>query len=315
VKYRPEHQEAFMTSTKLLPSAAQLFAGLPRFFRRHRLIRAYLWLTREDPVQLVRIRNAAWAYVDLRDGFQRLIVIDGHFEADFFRIADALMANGGDFLDVGANFGLLSFGLLGSARSPIRTHLFEPNQTLVETIYRSLKNYEQGNCIVVPFAVFSVDGEARFLEVPEQTGISHLIGNGGKPVKTISIDTYLSSVANPAVPLMKVDVEGHELSVLLGADQALTRRRLGAIYFEYCKKHLERTDSPGDPLPFLREKGYEVCFCHSWDLRSYGPPTHTIAKGYPGHGLPLVPIAARPRPTETDLLAVPSGHLVPYRDQ
>jgi hypothetical protein len=42
-------------------------------------------------VQLVRIRDTAWAYVDFRDRFQRLIVIDGHFEADFFRIADALM--------------------------------------------------------------------------------------------------------------------------------------------------------------------------------------------------------------------------------
>jgi FkbM family methyltransferase len=197
------------------------------------------------------------------------------------------MAKGGDFLDVGANFDLLSFGLLGSDHSTIRAHLFEPNQTLVKTINRSLKNYEQSHCIVVPFAVSSEDGEARFLEVPDQTGISYLIRDGGKLVKTISIDTYLSRVISPVIPLMKVDVEGHELSVLRGADQSLTKRRLGAIYFEYCTKHLERPDSPGDPLPFLQEKGYEVCFCHGWDLRSYGPQTHTIAQGYPGHGLPL----------------------------
>ena len=39
----------------------------------------------------------------MRDGFLRLIVIDGGYDDDFFRVADALLADGGEFLDVGAS--------------------------------------------------------------------------------------------------------------------------------------------------------------------------------------------------------------------
>ena len=79
--------------------------------RRHRLMKAWMRLTGEDPLQLVRIRDDARGYADLSDGFLRLIVIEGDYEKDFFRIADALLQEGGEFLDVGANHGLLSFGL------------------------------------------------------------------------------------------------------------------------------------------------------------------------------------------------------------
>src|ERR1700693_5778686 len=95
----------------MLPTAAGVFDRLPRYLRRHKLMTAWMRLTREDPLQLVRIRDDAFGYADLSDGFLRLIVIEGEYEADFFRIADALLERGGDFLDVGANHGLLSFGL------------------------------------------------------------------------------------------------------------------------------------------------------------------------------------------------------------
>ncbi len=100
----------------MLPTAAALVEKLPRPLRRHRLMTGWMRLTGEDPVQLVRIRDEAFGYADMRDGFLRLIPIEGDYDHDFFRIADALLAKGGDFLDVGANFGLLSFGLAAQAR-------------------------------------------------------------------------------------------------------------------------------------------------------------------------------------------------------
>ena len=95
----------------MLPTAAALTEKLPRPLRRHRLMTGWMRLTGEDPVQLVRIRDDAFGYADMSDGFLRLIVIEGGYDHDFFRIADQLLGNGGEFLDVGANFGLLSFGL------------------------------------------------------------------------------------------------------------------------------------------------------------------------------------------------------------
>jgi hypothetical protein len=80
-------------------------------------MKAWMRPTGEDPLQLVRIRGDSFGYADLSDGFLRLIVIDGEYDKDFFRVADALLREGGEFLDVEANHGLLSFGLAKNCRT------------------------------------------------------------------------------------------------------------------------------------------------------------------------------------------------------
>jgi hypothetical protein len=45
---------------------------------------------------LARIRDESFGCADMSDGFLRLIVIDQGFEKDFFRIADSILANGGE---------------------------------------------------------------------------------------------------------------------------------------------------------------------------------------------------------------------------
>jgi hypothetical protein len=58
-------------------------------------MKSWMQLTGEDPLQLVRIRGDARGYADLSDGFLRLIVTEGDYEEDLFRIADALLQEGG----------------------------------------------------------------------------------------------------------------------------------------------------------------------------------------------------------------------------
>jgi hypothetical protein len=97
----------------MFPTAASITEKLPRALRRHRLMMAWMGLTGEPKLQLVRIRDESFGYADMSDGFLRLIVIDKGFEKGFFAIADPILTNGGTFFDVGANHGLLSFGLAG----------------------------------------------------------------------------------------------------------------------------------------------------------------------------------------------------------
>src|SRR5829696_7434335 len=131
---------------RAIPTAASLFEKVPPRLRRHKLMTAWMRMTSEDPLQLVRIRDDSFGYADMRDGFLRLIVIEGNFERDFFAVADAILGQGGTFFDVGANHGLLSFGLAGRHRDRIEFHLFEPNPRLVDSIERTRGRYPYMRC-------------------------------------------------------------------------------------------------------------------------------------------------------------------------
>ena len=267
-------------------------------------------LTREDPVQLVRIRDDARGYADLSDGFLRLIVIQGDYEKDFFRIADALLEAGGEFLDVGANHGLLSFGLARKLDQRVRFHLFEPNPKLLESIEKSLKLYPSMRAEINAVAVCEVDGTILFQVQEEQTGASHITKSGGIPTRSIRLDTYLTGKSCDRVDLLKLDIEGYELAALRGAELSLKTRCIKAIYFEYFEKFLVRVAPPSRLIQFLESLSYEVCFCRQCDLTGTGvSPTVTIRDGLPGHGLPLLPVTGRQIPAMTDLLAIPRENL------
>jgi FkbM family methyltransferase len=293
----------------MLPTAAALFERVPRFFRRHKLMRAWMWLKREDPLQLVRIRENAFGYADLSDGFLRLIVIEGQYEKDFFRIGDALLQEGGVFFDVGANHGLLSLGLARKLDDRVQFHLFEPNPGLQESIRKSLELYPSMQARINSEAVSDHDGTVQIYFQEGQLGISHVVENGGVPVRSMKLDTYLTLQQVDRVDFLKMDIEGYELAALRGTENALKARRIKAIYFEYCEKWLSRHHSPQELLDYLESLAYAVCFCRSADIATQGGATSTLIAGLPGHSLPLVPIQGRQVPSTTDLLAIPRENL------
>jgi FkbM family methyltransferase len=266
-------------------------------------------MTRENPVQPIRIRDSAFGYADLSDGFIRLIVINGNFETEFFRVADTLLRDGGQCFDVGANHGLLSLGLAHKLDSRAKFHLFEPNPTLVHSIGKSLALYPSIQAVVNCTAVSDSNGVVQMRFQKQHSGESHVVQDGGIPVSSIKLDTYLAEKQVNQVDFMKLDVEGYELKVLRGAEDALRRQRISAIYFEYCEKWLLRSHAPQELLDFLDSLDYEVCFCRSDDLAFQGTPTHTVKLGLPGHRLPLIPVKGHQMPSATDLLAIPRGHL------
>src|SRR5262245_46815096 len=126
---------------QMFPTAATLTEKLPRALRRHRLMKAWMALTGEPPLQLVRIRDEFLWYATISDRFLRLMVFDQEFEKDFFARAASILAKGGTFFDVGANYGLLSFGLAGRHGAAIDFHLFEPNPSLVSSIEKTFDLY------------------------------------------------------------------------------------------------------------------------------------------------------------------------------
>jgi FkbM family methyltransferase len=270
---------------------------------------AWMRLTGEDPLQLVRIRDDSFGYADLSDGFLRLIVVNQGFETDFFGMADQIFAGGGVFMDGGANHGLLSFGLAGRFGAAIDFHLFEPNPKLVTSIFKTRQRYPDMRLTLNPCAISDFDGEVCFQIVADQTGASHITADGGEGVSmpSIRLDSYIAAAGLARVDLLKLDVEGYELPALQGATRALEQRTVRAVYFEYFEKWLVRVGPPSDLIGFLRSVGFEVCFCRAGDFAGHGPPTHQLA----GSGVPLRPVGADALPPMTDLFAAPKENVVP----
>jgi FkbM family methyltransferase len=264
-------------------------------------------ITRENTVQLVRIRKEAWAYADMGDGFLRLIVIEGNYDHDFFRIAEHFLSEGGDFLDAGANYGLLSFGLAKQLADRVRFHLFEPNPNLVPVIQRSAKLYRDMHLVVNQSAVSNFQGVIKVFFDETQTGASHFDPVNGQEVPCVTIDQYLEAHNIGTVPLLKLDVEGYELVALKGAAQSIAKAAIRAIYFEYFEKWLQRVQPPSELLHFLRKSDYEVYFCREHDLARFGGPTHQHRAVAGGKMIPLRAVGDGPLPSMTDLLALPKA--------
>jgi len=291
-------------------TVSALFERLPRSFRRHRLMTTWMRLTGEDPVQLVRIRDNAFGYVDLRDGFLRLIVIEGNFEKDFFRVADSLLSAGGTFVDVGANHGLLSLGLAGQFSANVSFHLFEPNGELRKTIHRSLQTYPPVDFTINAEALSDTDGVVHMHFQEGHLGMSHVVQSGGTPIVSTTFDQYVAEKALSSVELMKIDVEGYELAVLKGSRKSLAAGIVKAVYFEYSEKWLRRHHDPSQLLRYFADAGFEVCFCRQSDVTVHSSHATSLKQNQSTPAVPLVPVRGLPIPANTDLLAVPRNALL-----
>lgn len=284
-------------------SFVKLFQFLPRPFRRHKILRAIAALS--GPIQKVRVNREFDAYIDLRDGFARLVAIEDEFETEFISIAEKLFPPAGKitFFDVGANYGLMSLAVATKLPERLSAYLFEANPHLCRIISKSLGENSRLDLHSVEAAVMNSSGAFSLSFDMAHTGAGYVqqVTHGGN-VQGIVLDDYLENTGIERVTLLKVDVEGNETAVFQGAEAALRDGRIGAIYFEYCPKHLARSGNPLDPIAFLRELGWEVFHCRTFD--TVASVKYEIGGSQP---LRLHPVGQPESIRITDLLAFPGG--------
>ncbi len=81
---------------------------------------------------------------------------------------------------------------------------------------------------------------------------------GTEEIAATTVDAYCERIGLSAVDLLKIDVEGAEYQVLLGAEQTLCARRIGLCTFEVGKTTFDMGNDPGEIERYLREMDYEV---------------------------------------------------------
>ena len=121
-----------------------------------------------------------------------------------------------------------------------RVFAFEPDPLtfqFLEFNTRSFGNKELTQCAV------SDNHEPALLHLNFMSGAGNSLLNRSQstesvPVTCISLDEFLKQHGNPVVDVIKIDVEGAELSVLRGMRQTMARLPGIKLIIEYCPKNL-----------------------------------------------------------------------------
>lgn len=181
-----------------------------------------------------------------------------------------LLEPGGCALDVGANIGHMSSIMAARAGESGAVHVFEPHPQ----VYRELRDNvdlwsgRPGVCPVQAhnFGLSDTNGEG-VIEMPESfdgnRGTAYVVPTtdaGAAPPRgvrdTIRLqrldDFWAANGAGRRIDVIKIDVEGHELSVLKGAAGLIEAGRIRDIVFE------ENRPYPTDVTDFLAARGYGV---------------------------------------------------------
>lgn len=184
----------------------------------------------------------------------------------------ATLRKGMVVFDVGANNGAWAKKLsevLGR-ECCAEFHLFEPAPYCFDSLERNAAEIPRAT--IVRRAVSNKQGTA-VLHLPVTTGGS---GSGlaslhrrndtsvrsyrykDLSVETITIDEYILHGGIEIIDILKIDVEGHEMSVLEGARRAFGNRKIRTVFFEFGSANVNSRTFFRDFWDFFTGMGYDI---------------------------------------------------------
>lgn len=176
--------------------------------------------------------------------------------------------NGGTFVDVGANVGLVSLLLADKLQHAL---LFEPNPIAVDRARENLALNRLG-FEVWCLALSDKKGTVEFEDAGGVDPCNRIVDGFTTSASTINVpritfDQFLQEQGLPPAPItaVKIDVEGHENAVLRGMQGFLETHRPRVVMFEY----LQRTNL-AETMALFSRVGYSV-----FELTDKGPKLAT----------------------------------------
>jgi FkbM family methyltransferase len=205
---------------------------------------------------------------NLLDPIGMSLWMDGMYEPETLQFLRGQITPDSVFVDVGANIGAFSIPLAGCAK---RVIAIEPSPQVLPYLRRNVTLNHLSNVEVVACAVSAPDRDFVPLYIPPESHFgmaSSAPQFNVEPVTTLarSLDSILREQAVRHVSVMKVDTEGYEAHVFLGAEELLSSPSPPVVIFEFCDWAEERAfpGRKGWAQHLLMSSGYSL-----WTMPSY----------------------------------------------
>jgi FkbM family methyltransferase len=204
----------------------------------------------------------------VEEGMWRLQGVGGWAASldDETRVASRhLPDHGAVVFDVGAHAGAWSSALLARAGSAIaRIYAFEPSaahaaaiaklpSTLAEHVPKAVSDHEGSTTL---FSDERGSGLASLHKRRlEHHGVAH---RAQEVVRTITLDAFCAERGIDRIHFLKMDIEGHELQALHGAQRLLLERRVDALSFEFGGTNIDSRTYFRDFWYLLSGAGFRI---------------------------------------------------------
>jgi FkbM family methyltransferase len=203
------------------------------------------------------------------------------------KAALALIRTGDTVADIGANKGAYLYWLQKAVGRDGKVFAFEPQPRLARYLEsvraaRDWRHVQIQDCALsdeTGIARLHIPGEADSPGASLEAQPPYATASRQCECRTDTLDRLLGG--EQRISFLKIDVEGHELNVLRGAQQLLMRH-LPALLFECEARHLTR-HSMTDVFDFLKNFGYAGNFFSPAGLRplaEFAPARHQKTDGH-----------------------------------
>jgi len=195
------------------------------------------------------------------DVAHRQIACIGFYELNLTRQVARLAAQGGLFVDVGANVGYFSC-LWAAINQGNRVLAFEASPRIAPMLRDNVEGSRLANQItIMPFALGRETGKQFFdLGPDEQTGWGGLVSDNGP--RCVEVDVKrLDELCDGSreIAALKIDTEGADTWVLLGAENLLRKQKIRHVFYENNYERMKALGIvPGEAAAFLSNYGYRI---------------------------------------------------------
>jgi FkbM family methyltransferase len=216
---------------------------------------------RDDDLEPVRLPWGDILFARAGEAIGASLLTLGVHELAVSEVLWRLVDAGDICLDIGANIGYMT-NLLGARVGSVgKVYAFEPHPQVFRRLQTNLEN-SSSNAWVATFeeAIGAADGYANLIEPKgfKQNEGTASLGPSSSPecsdswhrVKVRRLDHIFTG--DEQVALMKIDVEGAELSVLCGAERLIIEKKVRDIVWE---DHLA---FPSESVQLLSRHGYRI---------------------------------------------------------